>query len=83
MDKVVYIRLLLGFTKLGKVLFLKKALYGLRRSPWLWQHKLTDVFRSLGFTLLAQEPCVALKDRVLVFYYVNNIVFIYRKEHLA
>jgi len=83
LDEVVYMRLPPGFGKPGKVLLLQKALYGLRRSPWLWQHRLTDVFRSLGFTPLAQEPCVALKDGVLVFYYVDDIVFIYRKEHLA
>jgi hypothetical protein len=35
LDKIVYIRLLPGFKKPGKVLLLKKALYKLRRSPLL------------------------------------------------
>jgi hypothetical protein len=49
LDKVVYIRLPPGFEKPGKVLLLKKALYRLRRSPLLWQQKLTNVFTNLGF----------------------------------
>jgi hypothetical protein len=35
LDKVVYIRLSLGFEKPGKVLLFRKALYRLRRSPLL------------------------------------------------
>jgi Reverse transcriptase (RNA-dependent DNA polymerase) len=83
LDEVVYIRLLPGFEKPGKVFLLRKALYGLRRSLLLWQTKLTEAFRSLGFTLLAQGPCVALMKGVVAFYYVDDIVFIYREKDKA
>ena len=83
LDEVVYMRLPPGFEKPGKVFLLRKALYGLRRSPLLWQTKLTEAFRSLGFTLLAQEPCVALIKGVVAFYYVDDIVFIYREKDKA
>ena len=72
-----------GFKKPGKVFLLRKALYGLRRSPLLWQTKLTEAFRSLGFTPPAQEPCVALMKGVVAFYYVDDIVFIYREKDKA
>ena len=52
LDEVVYMRLPPGFEKPGKVLLLNKALYGLRRSPLLWQKKLIDVFTNLGFELV-------------------------------
>jgi hypothetical protein len=52
LDEVVYMRPPPGFKKPGKVILLKKALYGLRRSPLLWQKKLTEAFRALGFTLI-------------------------------
>ena len=76
-------RLPLGFKKPGKVFLLRKALYGLRRSPLLWQTKLIEAFRSLGFTLLAQEPYVALIKGVVAFYYIDDIVFIYREKDKA
>ena len=80
LDEVVYMRLPPGFKKPGKVLLLNKALYRLRQSPLLWQKKLTDVFVNLGFELVPQEPCVAIKGGVIVFYYVDDIVFVYRKQ---
>ena len=51
LDKVVYIKLLLGFTKgkEDKVLHLRKALYRLRQSPLLWQKNLTSLLIKLGF----------------------------------
>jgi hypothetical protein len=49
LDEVVYIKLLLGYIKKGKVLCLRKVLYGLRRSPLLWQKNLTNLLKELGF----------------------------------
>jgi hypothetical protein len=59
---------------------LRKALYRLRRSPLLWQQKLTNVFTNLGFKPVPREPCIAISGRTVVFYYVNNIVFAYKKQ---
>ena len=80
LDEVVYMRLPPGFEKPGKVLLLRKALYRLRRSPLLWQQKLTDVFTNLGFKPVPQEPCVAISGGAVVFYYVDDIVFAYKKQ---
>jgi hypothetical protein len=80
LNKVVYMRLLPGFEKPGKVLLLRKALYRLRRSPLLWQQKLTNVFTNLGFKPVSQEPCVTISGEAVVFYYVDDIVFAYRKQ---
>ena len=51
LNKVVYIRLLLGFTKgkIDKVLRLRKALYRLRRLLLLWQKNLISLLNELGF----------------------------------
>src|SRR5467141_1953110 len=46
LDETVFVRMPPGFEKKGRVLRLRKALYGLRRSPLLWQKKLAGV-RSL------------------------------------
>ena len=35
----------------------------------------------MGFREMPQEPCVMIKDGVIVFFYVDDIVFAYRKKH--
>jgi len=80
LDETVFMKMPPGFEKEGKVLRLQKALYGLRRSPILWQKKLTKAFRELGFREVPQELCVMLKGGVIVFFYVDDIVFCYRKK---
>jgi hypothetical protein len=81
LDEVVYMRFPPGFNqgKRDKVLRLRKALYGLRRSPLLWQKNLTSSLRELGFKEVPQEPCVMLKGGIVVFFYVDDIVFCHRK----
>jgi hypothetical protein len=80
LDEVVYMKMPPGFTKPGRVLRLQKALYGLRRSPLLWQKNLTSSLKELGFKEVPQEPCVMLNEGVVVFFYVDDIVFCYRKK---
>jgi len=80
LDEVVYMKMPPGFVKKGKVLRLKKALYGLRRSPLLWQKNLTNSLKELGFKEVPQEPCVMLSGGVVVFFYVDDIVFCHRKK---
>ncbi|KAM4064280.1 reverse transcriptase (RNA-dependent DNA polymerase) [Hirsutella rhossiliensis] len=65
-DEVVYMRMPPGFVKPGRVLLLRKALYGLRRSPLLWQQHLTGT--------LCYE-----KGAILVFFYVDDIIWAYKK----
>ncbi len=69
-----------GYLQFGKVLKLNKALYGLRRSPLLWQQKLTNEMKKLGFTKIPQEPCVVQKDGIIGFFYVDDIVFAFKKD---
>jgi hypothetical protein len=83
LDEVVYMKLPPGYTKKGKVLRLRKALYGLRRSPLLWQKNLTNSLKELGFKEVPQEPCVMLNGGIVVFFYVDDIVFCYRKKDKA
>src|SRR4029077_4128853 len=64
----------------GRVLRLNKALYGLRRSPLLWQTKFTATLKDLGFTEVPQEPCVVLKGGIICFFFVDDIVFAFRKK---
>ena len=50
-NKVIYIKLPPGFNKgkEDKVLYLRKALYGLQQSPLLWQKNFISLLKELGF----------------------------------
>ncbi|KID82365.1 polyprotein [Metarhizium guizhouense ARSEF 977] len=79
LDETVYMKLPPGYEKYGKVLRLRKALYGLRRSPLLWQKDLTKSLQELGFQIVPQEPCIMTKGSVIVFFFVDDIIWAYRK----
>jgi hypothetical protein len=79
-DETVYMRMPPGFQKLNTVVQLNKALYGLRRSPILWQTKFTGVLRNMGFAEVPQELCIMKRGGIIYFFYVDDIVFAYRKK---
>ena len=81
LNEVVYIKLPPGFSKekTDKVLCLRKALYRLQQSPLLQQKNLISLLNKLGFKEVPQEPCVMLKNGIVIFFYIDNIVFCYQK----
>ncbi|KJK84936.1 hypothetical protein H633G_11239 [Metarhizium anisopliae BRIP 53284] len=79
LDEVVYMRMPPGYEKYGRVLRLKKALYGWGRSPLLWQRVLTKSLQELGFHPVPQEPCIMTKGSVMVFFFVDDIIWAYKK----
>ena len=80
-DETVYMRMPPGYGKPNKVVRLNKALYGLRCSPILWQTKFTGVLRKMGFTEVSQEPCIMKRGGIICFFYVDDIVFVFRKKN--
>jgi hypothetical protein len=62
----------------GKVLRLKKALYGLRQAPWAWNAKLHSTLLSLGFTRCPSEhvvyACGDTSSRLLIGVYVDDLI---------
>ncbi|KAK2005393.1 hypothetical protein LZ32DRAFT_546130, partial [Colletotrichum eremochloae] len=50
LDELVYICYLPGFKEHRQVLLLLRALYGLRRSPLLWQRYIIKTIEEIGFT---------------------------------
>jgi Reverse transcriptase (RNA-dependent DNA polymerase) len=80
LEDKVFIRLPPGHKKAGKILMLNKALFGLRKSPLLWQNELSKTLRALGFQSIPHEPCCPAHDDILVFFYVDDTVFAFRKN---
>ncbi len=80
LDETVFMRMPPRYDEYDKVLKQNRALYGLRRSSFLWQQKLTDEMKKLGFEEIPQEPCVVQKNVIFCFFYVDDIVFAFKKD---
>ena len=80
LDREVYMRMPQGYQKSGTILKLQKALYGLRISPLLWQRDFTATLTQLGFQIVPHEPCCMIKDGIIIFFYVDDVVLAYHKD---
>jgi hypothetical protein len=79
LDELVYMCTPPGFPIRDHVLRLNRAFYGLRRSPLLWQKELSKAPFAHDFQAVPQEPCILIKGSVIAFYFIDDIVFCYRK----
>ena len=80
LDEVVYVELPPGRTKPGFVLRLLRALYGLRRSPRLWQMELTNTLCKLGLEPVNEEPCLFTGHGIILLVYVDDLLLVYHPE---
>lgn len=72
MDETVYIEYPEGFKKQGYCLLLRRALYGLRRSPLLWQKDATRSLQNLGLRELEGKSCLFSDSKLMVFFFVDD-----------
>ena len=51
----------------------------------MWQKEFSSTLQSASYRLIPHEPYCYTKDKILIFFYVNNIVIAYPKgkDHLA
>ncbi|KJZ70650.1 hypothetical protein HIM_09970 [Hirsutella minnesotensis 3608] len=80
LDEEVYMKMPPGHRRQGTLLRLVKALYGLRKSPLLWHRELTATLRRIGFKSVPHEPCCLTLKGIIVFFYVDDIVFAYHRK---
>src|ERR1700712_248158 len=73
LDELVYTKLPDGFSEPGFCFELIRALYGLSRSPLLWFNDLSATMRSLGFKPVPECACLFTSDKLVVFFYVDDI----------
>ena len=82
-DGDVYMEMPKGYKKSGTVYKLRKALFGLRRSPLLWQKDFTQALQALGFKQVPHEPCAMTKGDIVIFFYVDDLVFCFEEKNRA
>jgi hypothetical protein len=79
-DQDVYITCPEGYKEAGRDICLKlrKALYGLRKSPKLWHNELSTTLRKSGLNPVPDEPCLFIHPEkpLMVFFYVDDILLI-------
>jgi hypothetical protein len=79
LDCNIYMRMPRGYQKPGTLLKLLKALYRLRISPLLWQKEFTATLTTLGFKPVPQEPCCMIQSRIIIFFYMDDIIIAYHR----
>jgi hypothetical protein len=84
LDETVYCAFPNGFQQADHCLLLRRALYGLRRSPLLWLMEFSLTLRDLGLYEVSGEPCLFInEDGIIIFFYVDDIVLLCRSENLS
>jgi hypothetical protein len=58
----------------GRVCLLQKCIYGFKQSGREWNFLLSNFLKSIGFEICPKEPCLLVKDEVLLFIYVDEIL---------
>jgi hypothetical protein len=70
-----------GFPEPGKVLKLKKSLYGLKQSPNNFFQHLNGNLESIGFMSNDDlDPCLFVSDKVIALVYIDDTLFYSPKQ---
>jgi hypothetical protein len=80
LDEPIYVSMPEGYDWPNECLKLLRALYGLRQSPKLWLKEFTKTLLELGFRQVPGSECLYLSDHLLLFFYVDDIVVLYRRS---
>jgi hypothetical protein len=81
MKETIYIECLDGFKERDICLLLLQALYRLRQSSLLWLKDITKSLKELRLEPINEELCLFTSKELTLFFYVDDIVILYRKEH--
>jgi hypothetical protein len=83
LDKPVYVQTPEPYVKqLSELLELKKALYGLKDAHLLRYKHLKETLIQSGLRSVKDVPYLFINKRLIVFFYVDNIVVLVHPDHL-
>lgn len=74
-NEEIFVEMPRGFVKPGKVLKLKKSLYGLRQAPRCFWQYLTSAMNECGLKQSGFDPCLFIGEKVIAVAYVDDILF--------
>ena len=70
----VYVEMPLGFRQKGKVLKLKRTLYGLKQSPRAFWQYLSRAMAAIGMEVSKMDPCLFVGEKVTAVVFVDDIL---------
>ena len=71
----VYVKMPRGFQKRGKVLKLRKTLYGLRQSPRAFWKYMVQKMEACGMPQSKLDPCLFVGEKVICVCFVDDLLF--------
>ena len=79
-DETVYMSMPQGFSRPGKVIKLRKTLYGLRAAPRAFWKFMVNKLDECGMKQSEQDPCLFIGEKVICICYVDDFLFWSRDE---
>ena len=70
-----------GYDKTNCILWVLRALYGLKTSPILWYKDLTITLEDLGLNPVPGTNCLFINDWLILIFYVDDILAVYAPKH--
>ena len=70
-----------GYERPEWVLWVQKALYGLKTSPILWYKDFTLTLEDLGLNPVPETSCLFVNDWLILIFYVDDILTAYAPKH--
>ncbi len=83
LDEPIFVSMPEGYDQQNKCLKLLHALYGLRQSPQPCLKEFTKTLMELGFRQVPGLKRLFLSDNLLLYFYVDDIVVLYRRSREA
>jgi hypothetical protein len=71
-----------GYDSPKGVIYLKRAVYGLRQAPLAWYKQLAEFLKSINFKVSMSDPCVFRREQqgnkplTWIFSHINDLVII-------
>ena len=70
-----------GYERTGFLLWVLRALYGLKTSPILWYKDFTATLEDLGLNPVPETNCMFVNDWLILIFYVDDILAAYAPKH--
>ena len=70
-----------GYERLGFILWVEKALYGLKTSPILWYKDFTSTLEDLGLNPISDTNCLFVNEWLILIFYVDDILAVYAPKY--